>query len=594
MKISNLNLFILIPIIINSCSLNTTNTYHKTNLIKQNENTYNFYYDGNTSAEKNNLKLKLNYDNLFNTKYSLRKTISDISKIEISFCNSVNNCSNFMVNYDGTSNLKNITVNIKNLAPDTYYARVTAKDSSNNILNKNVSGYDQSNNVTVDSTYAIPFNSFLNVNLFLKDSVRSTNQVILNTESQINYSNIIVNEKGDGLVYWLVNLNTIKVQVLKEYFPIGSVQSFSGGSDNVNSLSASWFGKDGIVVYSKTSGGMSYLVSRKISLKPDNTLDIMSENIIETFSGTNSYKDIYMKLDNTGTGSLVCSKFDGLLKYNIYTLKFDYYVNSSLTPFFTDNKSDKTNPVISTDNNGKGVIIWQNDFSGIKELVLSKVINFKDYDNGKLSASNSTIVTGLNTTFTTDFPTNQQSIKVENIINPLGVSTVTDDLNLVLTTSQNLSGAKYAVIISEVNSFNDFAPNVVTNNSGTGLVVWKSNDSGGSIKALKLNNFNLLGSTLDNVLAASGANQDTNKIGLSLNSDGNGLLTFTSGSISRQLLTSNISSYIINTSFNSINTDNNLLGPNVSLNNTGSGILTYSYGSSFENMAFRHIKEYNP
>lgn len=592
------NSFLILSLILGtSCSdihVNSANQPIKTDnvLIKQLDNIYNYYYDGNKAKEKNNLKLVFENDKIFNTKYMLRKTSEDISKLDISFCDSFNNCQNFTINFDGKSGLKDLSVNIKNVPPGTYYARAVAKDSSENILNKNLLGYDQSNNITVDPDYYISSSQFLKINIDLKDSVKSNIEEILASEPQVNYSNVSTDEKGDGIVYWIINSNTIKIKQLKEYIPVGTINSFDVGSDSINSLTASWSGNQGIIIYSKNSGGSSYLAMRKMNINSSNAINVMSEIPIESESGLNKYKDLYINLDNRGTGSLVLVKYDSFLKDNIYVLKLDEYNHSPLVPFFTDNKTNKSKPVISIDNNGKGVIIWQDDLT-TKEIMLSRVANYVNYDNGIIFASGPS-VTGTGSTFTTDIPSYQQIIRVEDIVNPLLINTVTDDTNLILQSPESFTNRKYAVVISENGFSDDISPNVVTNNSGMGLIVWKSDELSGLIKSLKLNNFNLLGSLMANGPSDIGITQDSKPVGLSLNSEGYGMISFTSGSVPRNLNIGTISDFLLSTSFSNVVSHENLLGADLSLSNGGSGILIYSFGSSYENMAFRHIKEYTP
>lgn len=391
----------------------------KTNnvLNKNKDNTYNFYFDGDSkNTEKNNVKIKLSLDKAFNIKYQLRKRVTDITNIQIGLCTISGTFigTPFSVNFNNISELRDLTVNIKNLPSGTYYARATARDSGtdtipgngdDNILNE-TNTYDiSSNSINVDASFNVtPSNTDLKINLGLKNAARDAVELFITTGSQISNQNIAVDEKGDGFIYFKSNPTTITLIALKNYVQVQGTGSFdftAAGLTSIDHITGTMSNGKGTLVFVKNFTTKSQLCNKQIILKDNGSLDHVNETVIEEdLSGSDKYRSPHIQLDSKGNGTLVFSKFiTG--RYNIYLYKYTSYENVIGAPssFFSDGVSDKTNAKVSIDHNGNGVVVWEDNISGTKEILMARLLNYITFDHGTVTAPTSINVTGVGTKF---------------------------------------------------------------------------------------------------------------------------------------------------------------------------------------------------
>ncbi|MFN8578448.1 MAG: hypothetical protein U0354_16585 [Candidatus Sericytochromatia bacterium] len=585
---------------------------NKENIATQNKNNeYNFYFDGdNTKPEKNNVRIKLSLGTSFNTKAQVRKRVSDITNIQVFLCDLAGNplAAGYTLLFNNKLDLNDLTLNIRNLPIGTYYAKATARDSGNdniagtgddNILNQNVAGYDiSSNSITVNSpALNLSIIQDLKINLALKDGAKDVNVFSIISLSGISNPNIVVDEKGNGIIYWQTT-NSIGFRPLKNYVPSGSADSFPVTGTLV-SVTASYANGKGNFIYSTNNIGNSYINYKNFSIISNNsgneTLNLGTEINFESITGISDvYKSLDIQIDSKGTGTLVLSKLVAG-KYNIFTCKFNNYVHSGgIIPFFGDTNSNLTNPKVSINNNGDGVIVWEDKISTVEEIMAARLSNYTNYNNGIVTAPTSTAVTGVNTKFLSDFSAYAKYIRVENINNFLQVAGVGSDLGLTLSLAQSFSNKKYAAVLSNNDSKPSFSPSVKTNITGNGFLIWKDNIVNQELQALQLSNYLASNNSALTQSRLTGFLTDLNAMGLSLNDNGNGFITFSEGSpISGKGLK------IINNALDSTTTTifptvTGLTKPLVALNNSGTGISISFSNSGTPKVDARHIIEYAP
>lgn len=602
----------------NTYTVNTNNQIKSSNnALEQNkESIYNFYFDGNNKTEKNNIKIKFNLDKSFNTKAQIRKTASDITNLEVALCNSGGTIigSPFTINYNSNSDLRTMTVNIKNLPSGTYYARVIAKDSGNdgiagngddNILNQNGSFDISSNYIIVDLGLNLqyPNDKDLVINLNLKDAAKNSTEFYINNAPSLSQLNIALDEKGNGLMYAQIAPKQIYVIRFVNYVPTSGSGTFDFSPDgslvSIGSITASFTNGKGSLVFVKNYSANSQLYNKQFTISEKGVMTDTSETLIETNSGANSYNSLNIKLDSKGDGTLVVSKKDATTKYNIYTVKYVSYLNSGTSSiFFQDGQSDKTKPVVSINNKGDGAVIWEDDASGIKEIAYAKLGGYTNYGNGTINSTFSNI-SGTGTTFTNNFQnTSTKYLRVENNVAAplLQVQTISGDTVLTTSSSQTFTGKKYATLLSTNDTNSDYAPTIKTNISGEGLVVWKNQISNTfTIKGIKLNTFNpnsnpILGGPVFGFIT----DIDSSPPGLALNTNGDGYVIFSLGAstTSRNMYKSTFSNYALANPTTFVKAGDNLFAPVIALNNSGSGIIVYSFNNPTLQITGLHLKEY--
>jgi hypothetical protein len=331
-----------------------------------------------------------------------------------------------------------------NIPTGTYRAAVQAFDDvnggGNQIQSANAEGAIVStNSADVDSELVLSFplgGQELVVPLNLQEFVPAHEPFDINDNTYpIHNLNLSVNNTGDGLLAWQDADNTVSIMPLKDYIPkAGSLVSETlGGNTNAMSLVANNDGK-GLLAYTNT--GTGEIAARPIT----NNTTFGNETIIGSVGGKTMTKP-HLNLNSKGDGLVVWSSDQDSTNTSIYGRTITNYVPSGSSDagfsIFRDDNSVKENPRLSLNEQGDGLIVWQEfDNATSHEIFMNPIENFDVKQlpgTGQINVSvGNQGVSGENTFFTRELEVGSRVI-VSETGEELTVQSVDSDTEFTAT-----------------------------------------------------------------------------------------------------------------------------------------------------------------
>ncbi len=667
MKLLNkkiIKILALSSILILSFSCNTRNN----NLIQSSQqNTINSNTTKiiNISAGKkitnNYLKFKFKFDSLFNLNaYTKRFDRRDIKSIQIRLVTDPLNPLTtaigfpFDINVDNDYNSSEYIVNITNLkqSDGIHYAVAKVFDgpngTGNNLIKNNAfsvakdsAGNDaqvqivSGNNISMTS----PYDNIFLFDISLEDSIKDNDSFeIGDIDSNSREIMNALDGSGTGVIAWISGTKKIRFRVFENYIPkIASIQDYDDFDANVTSINSAHVVYAGnntgllAVTRNKTTTIKSDLQLIKFTIDNLGSINFNTPTLVDsTTSAIDELKDPYIKINSSGKGAIVYCKKASF--FEIITQKIDGFSASGAYDFFSDNLSDKSKPIIDFDNKGEGIILWNQDNLGVKNLLASRLINYNEYNNGFVnhtSLSNSvTLASGADffqsglansssktlriVTATSTVSVPEFSIVVNNVINPYNSANKVSPTSLMTITNQ-----KFAFQI--LDNANNIGFNMVSNSAGESAIIAKSdgNSNNEDLRARRVANTTIapLGKWIhynDIITLNTGGTDiltDNSRLGLHLKNKINiepleAVTVWSETSLGvRKLFKSDYSfnklgaptptlSSSLEILTPNLNTSIGKFSPNLSLNNSGSGLVSFIYDDIAKKVYCKHIKEY--
>ena len=491
---------------------------------------------------------------------------------------------------DNTNNWSH-TVTFLNVPPNTlptenYYATIQAFDDvggvGNNITEPNngstpYSGTSTGAQIAVSTNYVhfandqiLHFNASvtntLDVDLKLKTLSISSQDFQIDSGSALNNQkkpSVSANSNGNGLMVWMDDrgANTIYARQLRNYIPLKDTDFVlvSGVTNKIpsNPVISININGNGLVVWQELD-----TVTLKNTIKFKKITSFTTFGTTTNVATTNSSDEINpdVKIDENGNGLVVWSDNRALLvspftaKYGIYYKKIATYIPSGIDAVLSSNSTTtqkQSTPKIMINNAGEGLAVWEDELNALNDpdIMAVKILNYAK------------------------------------------------------------SGSDFRVDQDGSNTGLERLPNLSLDYSGNGLVVWKDSRANvEKLYYRKIVGFNTMpiNETVLFDTSTSGSGSliaDTREPSISLNASGKGLISWSYNDLAsptipaRKIYASNVTAYVPNSSPFIVdygNTTIDKVAPFISINSAGNGIISWQDGTSNSDIYARNIKAYVP
>jgi len=533
-----------------------------------------------TNQNTNKLKfdLKISFDNPFSVKAAPRvpKKIEEIKSYQVFLCTDPNAPFTSKVNTAGGADI-NLDRDGASLNVAGFHSLTFNDVPAGNTYYAVVSAYDQvgggGNNITAEQFYP-------GDNTFHQMAV-STNGIQVNNDFTLN---IIGNN------FLAVNLELEAASPGDNDFQVdgGGVSNQENPSLATNNLG------NGLIVYSDTrdfgATGRGIYARSLLNFVP------FGQELLFSDAAIGSMKiEPEININSSGDGLIVWHDFRDGANANIYAHKVvNYQPSGSDFLVSSDNASMKTNPHISLNVSGDGVVVWEDQRNGSStpNIYLRKIVNFSPVDSDIQLDS---------------------SLASFSQLNPR-IGTIDANGNSLVVWQNKGASGNFGIYLKKITAFapdqalptqvdsdsgdttSQKVPALQTNDQGNGLIVWVDGRNFDSLHYRAIVNYTPIGS--DELLEApTGLALPTSyPPSIALNNVGDGLVVFSSDQISGVFNIWGIKIERFRRTGNTkLITDISPSGtqsvPLVTINNRGNGIVAWQRNSD---IYAHHLIEFEP